>query len=530
MRDQKKLWNVPPEEVRLRGVADIPASRLTKKSEKELTAKPKRSRTAPGKSEPFPAFKIIGDRVLVPRYTYGSEIGIKLGIADRNDKVTNLAPVAEKDRKFDAFIGALRDEQKPGVEMALKMLQKWNGVTLKGKCGSGKTVAGTYLLWRIKSDRAVVLVDQTKIAEQWAQTIMRHIPQARISFIMPLADQRRICRKIGLPLDNRKEKVDTTGDIVIAMAPTVNRNVKAEDPIPTTLIIVDEAHKFSAPTFAATIFSFNYRYSVSLTATDERSDGLSWIFKTHLGPKVVPLEGRRMIPVVLTMMAPLARRIEENDHKLGFCHSIKKLITRYGCEIFNCGVTDICTQREVGTKINYSEMWVRLSTDITYNMFLGQIIYAFWKTGRNALIFSKFCDHLSYLRDQVTATNEVPSEDTSLFFGGMDKDVCLKPRLTFTTYKNSEHALDAPHKDACLLAMPITNVEQTTGRIERFKEMKLQPVIIDPLIQCVTTFRYQHEKHLKHFRKEGYEVIRFGDPGDVLRWLHSRGQSNQAGR
>jgi hypothetical protein len=520
-RKQKSLWNVPPEKVELRGVAVIPASRMNKKATKELTANPKRSRTAPGKKEKFPAFKIVGDRALVPRYTYGSDLGIRLGIADKNDTIVNSSPPLMKERKFDAFIGALRDEQKPGVNAALRALQRWNGVTIKGKCGSGKTVVGTYLLWRIKSERSVVLVDQTKIAEQWTQTIMRHIPQAKITYIMPMADQRKICKKHGLDPAGRV-KVDMDGDIVIAMAPTTHRNVTPESPIKTTLLIVDEAHKFSAPTFAASIFSFNYRYSVSLTATDERADGLSWIFKTHLGPVVVPLEGRRMDPVVLTMMAPLARKIDENDHKMGFCHSILKLITNYGCEVVNCGITDICNQREAGTKINYSEMWSRLTNDITYNMFLAQIIYAFWVTGRHALIFSKFRAHLEHLRDMLI--KEVPEKDTSLFFGGMDKDVCLEPRLTFTTFKNSEHALDAVHKDACLLAMPITDVEQTTGRIERYKDMKMQPVIVDPLIQSVTTFRYQHEKHVKHFRKEGYEVIRCGSPDDALRWLHNRSQ------
>lgn len=526
MRDQKKLWTVPPEKVYLRGVACIPLSRMKSRAKKKLTAKPKRSRTAPGKSEPFPAYQIIGDRALVPRYTYGSDIGIKLGLADRADNIINTAPSTRKETKFDAFVGSLREEQKPGVEDAIKVLQKWNGVTIKGKCGSGKTVAGTYLLWRIKSDRSVVLVDQTKVAEQWAQTIHRHIPFAHISFIMPLTDQRKICRKVGLKSEGRV-KIDTEGDIVIAMAPTVHRNVTADTPIEATLLIVDEAHKFSAPTFAATIFSFNYRYSVSLTATDERADGLSWVFKTHLGPIVVSLIGRRMNPIVLTMMAPLAEKIDLNDHRLHFCNSIHKYITNRGCQLL-CQITDICTYKETGTKINYSEMWARLANDVTYNMFLIQLIYALWKTGRHALIFSKFRDHLTKLRDMIV--KEIPREDTSLFFGGMDKDVCLKPRLTFTTFKNSEHALDVPHKDASLLAMPITNVEQTTGRIERYVEGKLQPVIIDPLIQSVTTFKYQHEKHLKYFRKEGYAIIRCGSPDDALRWLHNCVQGDQTRR
>jgi superfamily II DNA or RNA helicase len=495
---------------------------MTTKIEKELIAKPRRSKSAPGKSVSFPVFKTVDDYVLLPKYTYGSDIGLKIGLADRADEVINTAPAVAKERKFGAFIGALRDEQKPGVEKAIKVLQKWNGVTIRGKCGSGKTVAGTYLLWRIKSKRSVVLVDQTNIAEQWAQTIHRHIPEAKISFIMPVADQRKICRKVGLDPD-RRTKVDTTGDIVIAMAQTVYININEAHPIPVTLLIVDEAHKFSAPTFANTIFMFEFRYSIGLTATDERPDGLSWVFKRCLGPVVVSLVGRRMNPIVLTIVAPLAMKIDLKDHEMYFCDKIYKMMTRWSCR--SCHIQDICTVARSGSKIAYHEVWSRLTNDITYNMFLVQLIHAMWKTGRNVLIFSKFKDHLRNLRNMII--KEIPEEDTALFFGGMDKDKCLAPRLTFTTYKNSEHALDAPHKDASLLAMPITNVEQTTGRIERYREGKFQPVIIDPLIQSVTTFKYQHEKHIRYFRKEGYEIIRCGDPGVALRWLHLCSQGNQ---
>jgi len=505
--DQMMLFR---DEIFFRGVAVVPVSRLTPKVEKALTASPKRSKSAPGKDTTFGVYKTIGDHLLVPKYKYASGVGI--GLATRSDKITYAVPDRPSKPKFE-FVGDLLDEQKAGTASAVKVLEKWNGVTIQGKCGSGKTVVGTWFLAKVRSHRSVVLVDQKHVAEQWAETIHKFIPDAAISFIMPTADQRKICNKIGIPVGKRI-KMDTRGDIVIAMAQTLFINGSVETPIEASLLIVDEAHKFSAPTFADTIFRISFQYSISLTATPDRADGLEWVFMDCLGPVIVPLKGKTMEPIVFKIDAPLYERIDQKDHASYFCQSMRKPMSKWACSKV-CQIDDICQNREgSGSKILFSEMWERLANDVTYNMFLLQIIYAMWETGRHALIFSKFRDHLTYLYDQTI--KHIPEEEASLFFGGMDKEPCLKPRLTFTTYKNTEHAIDAPHKDAALLAMPVTRIEQTIGRALRYRKGKRQPIIIDPLIQSVDTFRYQHESHLKFYRNEGYGIVICQNTSDLL--------------
>jgi len=509
--DQLPLFR---DEIFFRGVSVIPISRLTPRVEKDLTADPKRSRSAPGKKTTFQVYKTIGKHLLVPKYKYAAGVGI--GLAVKSDKIIHAVQDRPPEPKFK-FVGDLLEEQKAGTEAAVKALEKWNGVTIQGKCGSGKTVVGTWFLAKVCSHRSIVLVDQIHVAEQWAETIHKFIPGASISFVMPTADQRKICKKVGIPATGRT-KVDTRGDIVIVMAQTLFRNGSIEEPLQASLLIVDEAHKFSAPTFADTIFRISFQYSISLTATPDRADGLEWVFMDCLGPVIVHLEGRTMDPVVFKIDAPLFTRIDQKDHASYFCTAMYKPISKWACSKM-CQITDICQNREgSGSKILFSEMWERLANDVTYNIFLLQIVYALWKTGRHALIFSKFRNHLTYLYEQIIKS--VPEEDASLFFGGMNKEPCLKPRLTFTTYKNTEHAIDAPHKDAALLAMPVTRVEQTIGRALRYREGKRQPIIIDPLIQSVDTFRYQHESHLKFYRNEGYGIVICRDTSDLLARLH----------
>lgn len=492
-----------------RGLAEIPWKRI-EENEESLTAKPRRSKRAPGSGKEFPAYyRLSENRGLVPKYRY---LRKRANLRDPMDRITFRG--LDLSGRFE-FQGDLRDEQKPGVQAALDMLSRWRGVVIRGRCGSGKTVVGVYILSRARSERSVILVDQQHVAEQWAEEITRFMPSARISFIMPKQTQNRIRKKIGMA-GKAPAAVDTSGDIVIAMAQTCYRHLDPKNPIPCGMVVVDEAHKFSAYSFMMSIFNFCFSYSMALTATDDRPDKLSWIFKDVLGPNVVDVSGRRMEPRVLVVDTPLRERIEESDHQIFFCESMFKTMTRHRCRGF-CALDGRCQYQCDSTKIHFNDMWKALVQDEDYHQHLLTLICALYRNGWQALIFSKFKAHLQSLRDSAVQIG-IPEDSTSLFFGGMEKEPCLAKQLTFTTYKNTEHAINAPHKDAALFCMPINRVEQVGGRIERYVEGKRQPVILDPFVRGTTTFAHQHKNHVKFYRSRGYGIIQC-NPGDAAMWL-----------
>jgi superfamily II DNA or RNA helicase len=475
-----------------------------------FVAKPRRSKRAPGKATTFPVFYSLDEtRCLVPKYLY---LRNKTKIRNETDSVCFRG--LDLDRPIE-FKGSLRDEQIPGVNAAVEMLRKWRGAIIRGKCGSGKTVIGVYLLARLGSRRSVVLVDQNHVAEQWAEEITRFLPQARISFVMPKATQNRIRKKIGIE-GEAPSNVDFSGNIVIVMAQTAFKHLNPANPVECGLLVVDEAHKFSANSFIRSIFNFCFSYSVGLTATDERPDRLSWIFKYTLGPNVVEVEGRRMSPFVLLVDTPLQARISEEDHKIFFCQNLYKTMTKSRCRDF-CALDGKCEWQGTGNSIHYNDMWHALVEDPLYREGLLYLIRALYENGRQALIFSKFKAHLEDLRNE-SVRRGIPEEMTSLFFGGMEKTSCLAKQMTFTTYKNTEHAINAPHKDAALFCMPINRVEQVGGRIERYVEGKSRPILIDPIIRGTETFVHQHQNHVKFYRSRGYEIVQC-DPGDAARWI-----------
>jgi len=483
--------------IEIRGVASLPAERISEKDKTDiLTAEPSRSESAPGNAVKFPVYEEIGDRIFIPKYLFFDRFyNKKKDVIDFFNE--NEEPFAYK------FKGELYPSQMDGAEKILKVLGKKRGVTGKGRCGTGKTVIGTYLMSRIPG-KHMVLVDQTQIAEQWLVECLTHLENPKISFIMPLVKQRQICKKYSLDPAGRT-KIDTTGHIIIASAQTLMR-VSKDTEIPISLIIVDEAHAFAAPSFSKSIFRVSFKYSVALTATDKRSDGLEWIFKDILGPSIITLKGRRMNPLVVSISVALKSSIDVGQHKMFWCSKYHKMRTYWACRA--CDNIAYCqiVQESINAKIKkvaYHEIWARLAGDPFYNKTVVNVIRKLHRAGRNILVLSKFKDHLRLLRE-LTIAQGVPETDTSLYFGGMDKDKCLPFPITFATFGIAYKALNAPDKDAEVLSMPVSEVEQPAGRIERQVVGKNRPIIVDFVINNAPMLLGSYKKRRKFYNSAGY--------------------------
>lgn len=476
-------------------------------------ATPTRSKSAPGKAKSFPVYELENDRILIPKYLY---------LAHYKQDSDQIEFFDENEEPYSYnFKGKLFVAQMRGAEKMLKVLGKKRGVVGKGRCGTGKTVIGTYIIHRIRG-KSLILVDQFQIAEQWVDELLTNLEHPRISFIMPMDKQRKICKKFGLVTKGRK-KVDATGHIIIASAQTLMRLPK-DEMIPVSLLIVDEAHSFSAPSFAKSIFRIGFRYSVALTATDERPDGLDWVFKDILGKTIVPLKGRRMDPVVALIPATLSEEIQISSHKIFWCPVYRRGRTFWACK--PCDRIGYCSAIAQGiskkkAKVAYHEIWARLSNDRGYNKTLIAVIRQLYEAGRNILVLSKFKKHLKFLRKKVIALG-VPRNETSLYFGGMDKDRCLPYPITFATFGIAYKALNAPDKDAEVLAMPVSGVEQPAGRVERKIVGKKRPIIADFIIKGAPFLMGQFTKRMKFYEEAGYERDSLTNALDLCGGVRSR--------
>ena len=239
----------------------IPKASLSVEQQKniknDLTIKPYVPGAPGANNAPtFPAFRESALKLYVPHY-YGVE---KFG----PPKSVKTNEGVDVDLEFN---GTLRDYQRPVVEKFINHVKNSppKGGLLELPCAWGKTSASLYILSQLKK-KAIVIVHKEFLMNQWIERIQQFIPKARIG-------------KIQGPTVDVDDK-----DIVLCML----QSLISKD-YPATLFdcfgltIIDEVHHISSQTFSNALFKVVTKYMLGLSATMERKDGTTKVFKMFLG-------------------------------------------------------------------------------------------------------------------------------------------------------------------------------------------------------------------------------------------------------
>jgi len=211
----------------------------------------------------FPVYRESDKKLYVPRYfgedLFGPAKTIKLTEGDTVDL---------------EFQGKLRDYQEPVVNKFIEYVttEKTLGGLLELPCAWGKTSASLYICSQLKK-KTLVIVHKEFLMNQWIERIRQFIPTSKIG---------KIQGKI----------IDIEGkDIVICMLQSL---VIKEYP-PTLFdcfgfTIIDEVHHISSETFSNALFKIVTKYMLGLSATMNRKDGTTKVFKMFLGKVVHKVE------------------------------------------------------------------------------------------------------------------------------------------------------------------------------------------------------------------------------------------------
>ena len=133
------------------------------------------------------------------------------------------------------------------------------------KTGGGKTVLGLKILSIIQK-KTIIFVHKTFLKDQWIERINQFLPNAKLGTI-----QGQI-----IDIENK--------DIVIAMLQSISMKDYPENMFNEFgFSIYDEVHHLSSEVFGNCLKKCNTLYSLGLSATMERKDGLSNVFKMFLG-------------------------------------------------------------------------------------------------------------------------------------------------------------------------------------------------------------------------------------------------------
>ena len=227
----------------------------------QLTVKPYVPGSPVQLQKSFPAYRESDKKLYVPRY-YGEEL---FGIAKQH-KLT------EGDDVNLTFQGSLRDYQKPVIEKFINHVSGGGGGLLELPCAWGKTSGSLHICSQIKK-KTLVIVHKEFLMNQWIERIQQFIPSAKIGKI-------------------QGQIIDIDGkDIVLCMLQSL---VLKEYPSSLFdsfgLTIIDEVHHISSETFSNALFKIVTKYMLGLSATMNRKDGTTKVFKMFLGEVVHKVE------------------------------------------------------------------------------------------------------------------------------------------------------------------------------------------------------------------------------------------------
>jgi len=227
----------------------------------QLTVKPYVPGSPVQVQKSFAAYRESDKKMYLPRY-YGEEI---LGKAKE-------IKIPEGDDISLTFNGQLRDYQAPVVQKYLDHVAPGGGGLLELYCAWGKTSGSLYILSQLKK-KTIVIVHKEFLMNQWVERIQQFLPTAKIGKI-------------------QGQIIDIDGkDIVLCMLQSL---VLKEYPASLFdsfgLTIIDEVHHISSETFSNALFKIVTKYMLGLSATMNRKDGTTKVFKMFLGEVVYKAE------------------------------------------------------------------------------------------------------------------------------------------------------------------------------------------------------------------------------------------------
>lgn len=400
----------------------------------------------------FPIYRESSSRIYMPRY-FGEEM---FGIAKKM-KISN------GDEINVPFEGTLRDNQVPVVNTYLTYVTKnktmGGGGLLELPCAYGKTTLSLYICAQLKV-KTLVIVHKEFLLNQWVERIHQFLPTARVGRIQ------------GTKIDIENK------DIVIGMLQSLSmKDYPANTFSSFGLTIIDEVHHISSEVFSCALFKIVTKYMLGLSATMNRKDGTTKVFKMFLGDVVYKGDRDQEHDVIV-------RGIQYRSDDEEF----NEVVTNFrGDTIYSTMISKLCNYNK------RSEFILRVLEDMIKENSEQQI-----------MILAHNKNLLTYLHDAIANRNIA---SVGYYIGGM-KEVALKEtetkKVVIATYSMASEALDIKTLTTLIMATPKTDIEQSIGRILR--QRHTNPIVVD-IIDQHDPFIRQWYKRRTFYKKHNYKII-----------------------
>lgn len=405
------------------------------------------------------------------------------------------------------FKGKLQNVQIPIVEAMDKAFKEKGGGFLNLRCGSGKTVLALYAISALKK-KTLVVVHKGFLIDQWIERVQQFLPDA----------------KIGLIKGSKLEVEDK--DIVLATIQSLSMKKYSNEIFEEFgLMILDECHRMPSEVFSRALQRISTKYILGLSATTNRKDGLMKQLKWFIGPIFYS-----------NVKNDLFNSNSISDKKQGkdsYTNLNEYKILVYTYKIYSDNEKYIDTPIAYNGRPNSAKMINNVTNHPQKNALILQLIQKLIKEKpnkkydpsfqptelsrrRQIIILSDRRDQLNYLQSCIEK-DEMGT--VGQYVGGM-KQSALKEseskRIILATYSMAREGLDIKTLNTLILASPVSDVEQSVGRILRNRQKCVEenkiplfyPKVID-VVDNFSIFIAQFRKREKYYVHEKVYMTRY---------------------
>ena len=243
--------------------------------------------------------------------------------------------------------------------------------------------------------------------------------------------------------------------------------------------IVSNCHHMGAEVFSRCMMKVNTTYTLGLSGTMERKDGLTKVFEMFIGPVV-------------------HKEKTESEHSV----VVKGIVYHVDDDEFNETPHDYMGNPKFSTMIS------KLCSYNHRSEFILRILAAELELNyeQQFMVLAHNKSLITYLHDAIAHRN-IAGGSVGYYIGGM-KEAALKQseskKIIIATYAMASEGLDIKTLTSLILASPKTDVCQSVGRILRQKHSS--PLVID-IIDGHDIFMSQWYKRRKYYKSQNYKIL-----------------------